>query len=472
LVQFINSLPDYYTTSSCSGRISIYIEDREHTKGIEWLLVQHCTVSLEDVHKILSNSLTICQDPNLIFFKCECFILHIACRTIEAGSILQQIALSCGFRESGLTLGQKKTMLAIRTTSFCLESPILDSNRELVSFSVLKTIVVEANRKLLQNFSRIDRFFESLKNHFQWPILRVFNEKPFDDNAPGLQKWGFSAITLPARQASIDDSLLIFGGYGTSVDGASTNKRGHFLMMAQISEVAIRWNDADESKQLNDPSMHAAVATGNLPCIDSFIILSGGRQSLEAPFPCVRHVYDAINITKQLQFIEYGDIPPPRWGHSLSSISNASFLLIGGRNHDAIFEDAYILTCESTSVSNLKETALSLTWTRLSDDAYCDCSPTPRFFHAACTLRDVMKAETISNLVLIHGGLASLNFPKSLNTSMIFYPAIRKFFPLQSTLHGGSKDDSADLNSTSKIFSSVNRFAHTMIYIGTLIYTD
>jgi tRNA(Phe) wybutosine-synthesizing methylase Tyw3 len=38
-VHFINSLEDYVTTSSCSGRIAVYKDT--HNKGVDWLVVIH-----------------------------------------------------------------------------------------------------------------------------------------------------------------------------------------------------------------------------------------------------------------------------------------------------------------------------------------------------------------------------------------------------------------------------------------------
>ena len=36
LVDFVNDLPDFVTTSSCSGRISVF-RDENSTKGIQWI---------------------------------------------------------------------------------------------------------------------------------------------------------------------------------------------------------------------------------------------------------------------------------------------------------------------------------------------------------------------------------------------------------------------------------------------------
>lgn len=56
LVEFLNALPDYVTTSSCSGRIAISSENPNYQKqGTEWLLASHAAVDYErDVAPVLA----------------------------------------------------------------------------------------------------------------------------------------------------------------------------------------------------------------------------------------------------------------------------------------------------------------------------------------------------------------------------------------------------------------------------------
>ena len=52
LIDLINSKENYYSTSSCSGRI-VLIEQAEKKKEAEWLMVSHKEVSFEDLKKAL-----------------------------------------------------------------------------------------------------------------------------------------------------------------------------------------------------------------------------------------------------------------------------------------------------------------------------------------------------------------------------------------------------------------------------------
>jgi len=53
LVQYINAKDDYFTTSSCSGRISVFSELADQKKKhCEWLYVTHSTATEEEVVSI------------------------------------------------------------------------------------------------------------------------------------------------------------------------------------------------------------------------------------------------------------------------------------------------------------------------------------------------------------------------------------------------------------------------------------
>jgi len=100
-----------------------------------------------------------------VALKMEPGILHVQCRDVSAAKWLLQVALRAGFRESGLVLSDSaKVMLAIRTTSNCLELPVAVSDesgtmRTLVPPEYLSLIVEQANAKFEANAARLDRLY-------------------------------------------------------------------------------------------------------------------------------------------------------------------------------------------------------------------------------------------------------------------------------------------------------------------------
>jgi len=129
LVCFLNSLSNCYTTSSCSGRISVF-ESGLSSKQITWLLVKHRKIEAAELidavrgyrssaKEVTSSSSSCFGDDSegttdgvrLVLFKCESFILHIHCRSIDSARELHKIATNCGFRESGIKIGESILLL-------------------------------------------------------------------------------------------------------------------------------------------------------------------------------------------------------------------------------------------------------------------------------------------------------------------------------------------------------------------------
>ncbi|XP_039282299.1 tRNA wybutosine-synthesizing protein 3 homolog isoform X2 [Nilaparvata lugens] len=156
LICKLNDHQDYVTTSSCSGRILLYVQDSERRKqDCRWLFVSHDSIS-EDVsalhEKFESTNGEVC-------LKFEPFILHVQCRTIKSAKSLQTCVLHCGLRNSGLVIGNHgKIMLGVRCSNG-MEIPITDDHGTvLVSDEYLKFIVRKMNSRMDENKNVISRF--------------------------------------------------------------------------------------------------------------------------------------------------------------------------------------------------------------------------------------------------------------------------------------------------------------------------
>ncbi|RUS81027.1 hypothetical protein EGW08_011232 [Elysia chlorotica] len=157
-VNFINSLPNYFTTSCCSGRIILFENtcSKVQKKGCRWLHVTHDSVLKKD----LEAALTDISDEAV--FKFEPMVMHVQCRSLEDARQMHKLAVASGFRNSGITVGSKgKTITAIRSTH-SLEVPLSSKGQILVSPQHLEYLVDSANKKMEENRLRIDRFQTSL----------------------------------------------------------------------------------------------------------------------------------------------------------------------------------------------------------------------------------------------------------------------------------------------------------------------
>ncbi|KAI9370653.1 methyltransferase TYW3-domain-containing protein [Aspergillus egyptiacus] len=227
LIEEINALPGLVTTSSCAGRISVFLEGRRsHTqqetrssdprkfaasggKGAgKWLYVSHeplimesCGAELKgnDQHKEdqpgpLQRAFGMIpgdgkppavdkesQAPRLVRFHFEPMILHIMAATLQHAQPVLSSASSSGFRESGLQ-GLRcleggdegpSPIVAVRSAGLALESVVGycedDDNgepviRSLVTEEYLRMLVAIANERFSVNSERRERFRTTLLN--------------------------------------------------------------------------------------------------------------------------------------------------------------------------------------------------------------------------------------------------------------------------------------------------------------------
>ncbi len=156
LIDFINSLPNYCTTSSCSGRILV-IEKRSYKKQeSKWLFVSHKPTSFLDIKKALQKT------SGDVWFKQESFILHICCRTLEDAKNILGASRDIGIKRAGIiSLGSKIMVEVIGTEA--IEALIAKGGKLLVDDNYLRILTEEANKKLERNSKRIELFYNEIK---------------------------------------------------------------------------------------------------------------------------------------------------------------------------------------------------------------------------------------------------------------------------------------------------------------------
>jgi len=159
LVDLINSLKDYYSTSSCSGRILLIKRPKSGKKcDVGFLFESHDKVSFEEIKACLKNIPE--QD---LWFRQESMILHVACRTIENAQKILDLGSLAGFKHSGIITTRKKIVVEI-IGSEQFDTIIAKHGRVFVGDEHLRLLVDEANKKLGINSRKIKRFYGLIKS--------------------------------------------------------------------------------------------------------------------------------------------------------------------------------------------------------------------------------------------------------------------------------------------------------------------
>jgi len=167
LLSKINSQSDYFTTSSCSGRVLLWKSREKRTAGIslqnhkkneiEWLKVSHDYIK-EDFLEI--------NTEGLVWLRLEPFILHVCCQDLKSAEELLNLSKKT-YKKSCLLSISNKIIVEIRGSEF-LEIPFQNNTLLFNDLDLLKNLI---NLKLTQNWEKINNYYKSLSETFPEEII-------------------------------------------------------------------------------------------------------------------------------------------------------------------------------------------------------------------------------------------------------------------------------------------------------------
>lgn len=149
LCEKINKSENYYTTSSCAGRI-VLIFDKSERDDV-FVKVWHDKVSFENLDKELKKI-----KKGNIKFKQEPPIIHIACWDLESAREILAKARAVGFKRSGVISFDKNKFVVEILSTEKIEFPIIDNFRILVDESFLRLVLKKANENLMKGWGKIE----------------------------------------------------------------------------------------------------------------------------------------------------------------------------------------------------------------------------------------------------------------------------------------------------------------------------
>ena len=154
LCEKLNLMDCYYTTSSCSGRVVIMIDQDKKEHGL-FIKVYHCLIDFEKFRRDLIKAAANPSHPEHVKFKMEPCILHVACVDLESAQRIVDLAWKAGWNKSGIITTGKRFIVELTSTEK-LEFPIVQEGRILVDDDFLKIVVKRANCKLKKFWEKIE----------------------------------------------------------------------------------------------------------------------------------------------------------------------------------------------------------------------------------------------------------------------------------------------------------------------------
>jgi len=159
LVNKINSLDDFYTTSSCSGRILLLAIPKSNKKNeVQYLFCSHKKIKHDNVKKTLKTIITKIKDN--VWFKIDPVILHVACENINNAKKFLNTARDIGFRRSGIiSIGKSKIIMELISTEK-IETIISKNGKLVIDEDYLNILIKEGNVKLEKTWEKIDKLYD------------------------------------------------------------------------------------------------------------------------------------------------------------------------------------------------------------------------------------------------------------------------------------------------------------------------
>ncbi|XP_068197120.1 tRNA wybutosine-synthesizing protein 3 homolog [Antennarius striatus] len=185
VVSLLNGCEEFFTTSSCAGRV-ILIEGAPEKGDVQkqncvWLFVSHQKCRSDDLISGLTGS------SGSAVLKFEPLVVHVQCRQLDDAKLLHSVAVNSGFRNSGITFGKTgKIMMAVRSTHG-LEVPLSFEGKLLVDQEYIRFLAQVANQKMEENHKRIDRFYHNLQSALSTRKLQKLQIPDSQDDPPGLE---------------------------------------------------------------------------------------------------------------------------------------------------------------------------------------------------------------------------------------------------------------------------------------------
>ena len=161
LLNLINNLGDYYTTSSCSGRIQVIEARMPGDKySIRVLGKWHWTISLEDLLEALK------KGEKNVWLMAQPPILHVAARSFEDALKIMSLARKSGFKHSGVQVFKPDRVHVEIMASEEMTVTLIWKGVWIVNRRELSLLVEISNELLKRAKEKLQRFKRAIVEEF------------------------------------------------------------------------------------------------------------------------------------------------------------------------------------------------------------------------------------------------------------------------------------------------------------------
>jgi len=159
LLRKINSLRDFYTTSSCAGRVILLHEFGDRKNKHEFVIKEHNKV---DINKFLN--IPVEKFGGRIWLKQEPFIIHIVARTLKQAIEMLNLGLKSGLKHSGIFVFKPERFILELNGTQHMSVPISERGKLLITHDYFIYLLKVADKKLQKNREMREKFENLVDN--------------------------------------------------------------------------------------------------------------------------------------------------------------------------------------------------------------------------------------------------------------------------------------------------------------------
>lgn len=159
-LNILNSKDNYYTTSSCAGRmILIELEEMGGKKESNFIFKSHEKVDYKDIWRIINEY----SGKNILFLIVNSPIIHVVCRDIDSAKRLISVSKDSGFKYSSIFSMADKIIVEIRSTEK-MDVPVVKDCKVYPSEEYIMMLVDIGNQLIGRIKNKIERLNTNLRS--------------------------------------------------------------------------------------------------------------------------------------------------------------------------------------------------------------------------------------------------------------------------------------------------------------------
>jgi tRNA wybutosine-synthesizing protein 3 len=163
LCNFIAKTKNFFTASSCAGRITLVGLDKKETKKESAFYRKwHRKVKFEEVMEGVKNF-----DGEVLWFKQEPIIFHLGTNNLENSKKILAICEKAGIKRAGIKVAKEGKFIIEMVGTHNINAPLKEEGKIIANEDYIKYLVKKGNEKFDKNQKMLKRFEKEIKKELK-----------------------------------------------------------------------------------------------------------------------------------------------------------------------------------------------------------------------------------------------------------------------------------------------------------------